>query len=89
MHLARNKLHVTESEQRRVSEVLESTESLPLDLASAARAGELEAALINRGETIDPIDVMIAAITLENDQDLLTRNGKHFSRIPALKIVSY
>lgn len=55
----------------------------------AKKAGELEAELIEQGEIFDLEDIMIAATAIVRNQELLTKNTKHFSRIKELKIKSY
>ena len=53
---------------------------------------ELYAALEERrseGEPIDPEDRMIAAAAISTGTPLLTRNARHFSRIPQLRIETY
>ena len=62
---------------------------LNLDKDSAILAGKIEANLIKKGEIIDLEDIMIGAIAIINDETLITRNIKHFSKIKNLKIQSY
>lgn len=57
----------------------------PLDLSSSRIAGEISARLLAKGVMIDYRDAMIAAIAIENDLTLVTRNSFHFSRIKGLK----
>jgi tRNA(fMet)-specific endonuclease VapC len=71
---------------KEASKLLERLEVIPLDLASAQRAGMLAAKLMEKGETIDYRDAMIAGIALENDLVLVTRNKTHFNRIKELKL---
>jgi predicted nucleic acid-binding protein len=72
-----------------VQKLLEKIEVLPLDKASAKRAGELFVDLTTKGQTIDFRDAMIAGIALENNLTLLTRNKAHFSRVKSLKIQTW
>jgi predicted nucleic acid-binding protein len=62
---------------------------LPLDLESAFLAGDIQKELIRKGEIIDPEDCMIAGIALKSNEPLLTRNLKHFKRIPGLQVETY
>jgi len=62
---------------------------LPLNEESAIIAGEIGAQLVIQGETIDAVDIMIGAIAKHNNETLITRNKKHFEKIPGLKIESY
>ena len=52
-------------------------------------AAEIEAELILSGEMIPPVDIMIAAIALQNKEAVLTRNSKHFERISGLEVKTY
>jgi tRNA(fMet)-specific endonuclease VapC len=77
------------SEKKKIMDVLESWGTLVLDSECAARGGNIHGQLINEGQPIDPEDSMIAAIAIVNNETLLTKNTKHFSRVPDLKIEGY
>jgi len=62
---------------------------LSFDLESSFLAGELELDLIINGQIIQPEDIMIASIAMENNETLITKNTKHFEKISGLKIKSY
>jgi predicted nucleic acid-binding protein len=72
-----------------VTAILRGFPIAPLDAAAANPAGEVDADLIKQGAQIDPEDAMIAGIALEFRQPLLTRNVRHFSRVPRLQVESY
>jgi predicted nucleic acid-binding protein len=76
-------------EKGRVLEVLRSLTMLPLDQQSATRGGLIYAQRSREGVEMDPEDAMLAGIAVENHETLLTRNRKHFSAIPELKLESY
>jgi tRNA(fMet)-specific endonuclease VapC len=76
-------------EKRQLKEFLSSITVLPLDQKSALLAGEINAELITGGEMIEITDVQIAAVTITHQQTLVTRNTKHFSRVPRLDIEKY
>lgn len=83
-------LNTRGSQQKQlIDKIKASAILLPLDHESATRAGEIEAELILAGETIPPVDIMIGAIALQNNEALLTRNAKHFQRIPGLEVKTY
>lgn len=83
-------LSVRSAEERgKVLEVLRALTQLPLDLQSATRAGLIYAERSREGVEMDPEDAMLAGIAVENHEPLLTRNRKHFSGIPDLKLESY
>ena len=78
-----------EHEKERVMDALTSVRILGLDGKSAAKAGEVQGALIKAGKMIDPEDAMIAGIALLYNEVVLTRNEEHFSRVPGLKLERY
>jgi len=78
-----------EKEKERVIEFISSFIVLDLDKDSAIKSGEIEAELTKKGAMIQGEDIMIAAIALQNNETLITRNKKHFERVPGLKIEGY
>jgi len=75
--------------ERIESEILPRVQVLPLAMSEALRAGDLLAALTKRGEPIGFEDVLISATALENGLTTVTRNLKHFTRIPGLLAESW
>jgi tRNA(fMet)-specific endonuclease VapC len=70
---------------KRISrEILSHVDILPLGEAEGIRAGDLLATLEARGEPIGMEDVWIGATALEHQLTVVTRNLKHFRRIPGL-----
>lgn len=59
---------------------------LPLDAESARRAADVRRLLDGKGTTIGMADSLIAGICLHEGGVLITRNTKHFSRVPELKL---
>jgi predicted nucleic acid-binding protein len=78
-----------EKEKKKVMKTLLAVPVLDLKKESSSRAGLIYADLKKKGQTLDPTDCMIAAVTLENNEVLLTSNEKHFSRVKGLKIEGY
>ena len=76
-------------EKDKVLEVLRSLTQLSLDQQSATRGGLIYAQRSREGVEMDPEDAMLAGIAVENHETLLTRNKRHFSGIPDLKLESY
>lgn len=62
---------------------------LPLGHDEAERGGLIQKQLKTTGKTIDPEDCMIASIALEHKKKIVTRNGKHFEKIPGISVVTY
>ena len=64
---------------------LRSVDVLSLNRSIMQRFGRVRGDLRRRGELIGDPDILIAATALYYDLTLLTRNRKHFQRIPLLK----
>ena len=58
--------------------------TVPLDLPSALRGGEVAATLRRRGQDIGMADCLQAGICLRHDLPLATRNRRHFERVAGL-----
>lgn len=54
---------------------------------SVKLAGEIRAKLATKGETVDIRDLFIGTIALANGFSIKTSNLKHFTKIPALKVI--
>ena len=79
----------SEAEGEKIRETISSLTQVPLDAPSASRAGLVYARKVREGTKIDAEDAMLAGIALENNQPVLTRNKKHFSGIPGLRVEEY
>ncbi|MFQ6123553.1 MAG: type II toxin-antitoxin system VapC family toxin [Candidatus Heimdallarchaeota archaeon] len=66
--------------------LLNSNNLLDFTLESSRRSGEILSELLHRGTPIDLRDAIIAGITIVSEYTLVTRNEKHFRRIPGLRI---
>ena len=62
---------------------------LPFGYSTALIYGELVGELERRGETISEMDALIASVALECGERMVTRNLKHFQRVPNLKVESF
>lgn len=63
---------------------------ITIDKNSCNRASEIYWYLKKNGKIIDKFDCMIAGIFLSNGiNKIITRNSKHFEKIPGLKVLSY
>jgi tRNA(fMet)-specific endonuclease VapC len=62
---------------------------LPFDTAAARRFGELKAELERRGEPLAEPDLRIAAIAVSRGLTLVTRNVRHFRRVPGLVVENW
>jgi tRNA(fMet)-specific endonuclease VapC len=71
---------------RGLRQFLRGKRLLPLTKPIMERFGVLRGHLQRRGLTIGDPDLLIAATALEHDLTLLTRNRRHFNRIPDLRL---
>ncbi len=69
-----------------VGELLAALPCLPLDEPGADAAAEIRRALERDGVGIGMADSLIAGIVVDNHAVLLTRNRRHFERVPGLAL---
>lgn len=72
-------------------EIQETVEDLtisivPLDEVIVKRYAKLKADFEKKGKRLDEFDLLIAATALSLDLTLVSKNRKHFQRIPQLKL---
>ncbi|HEX2162470.1 MAG TPA: PIN domain-containing protein [Thermoanaerobaculia bacterium] len=77
-----------EREERRVRDLLAALPVLPLDGAAADAAATVRRELRSRGEDVGMADSLIAGIALAAGAELFTRNRRHFSRVPSLRLAA-
>lgn len=78
----------SEKQSQSVTDLLAGLALLPFDAMAAEAASETRRALETAGKTIGMADYLIAGIALSRDLPLLTRNRKHFERVPGLVIAA-
>ena len=69
-----------------VEALLNGLTVLPLDISCARRAGQIRRDLERAGRPIGMADSLIAGIAVEHDAILITRNRKHYERVPGLRL---
>ncbi|AIF82353.1 putative nucleic acid-binding protein, contains PIN domain [Candidatus Nitrososphaera evergladensis SR1] len=74
-----------QKEAAKVKRLLDLLELITLDRESARMVGELDATTI-KSKPIGETDLLIASIALSNKQPLVTKNRKHFERVPGLQV---
>ena len=62
---------------------------LPFDSAAASAYADLRVRLEGAGRPLDDPDLRIASIALARDLTLVTGNGRHFERIPGLRVENW
>ena len=70
-------------------EILPFVRWLEFEEAAALRAGHLQAELHRAGQLVDVEDIQIAATALSQDFTLVSRNTRHFERMPGLKLENW
>ncbi len=75
-------------QQASLAQILGIVDVIPFDVTASEHAAQLWNFLRSQGQLIGVMDTHIAGICLSQNLPLLTRNTKHFQRVPELKIVS-
>lgn len=76
----------TEPEREEVRNLLAEALVFPVDLLAADRAAEVDRQLRTQGIRLATGDTLIAGICLHRQLRLLTRNRRHFDRVPGLVV---
>lgn len=79
----------TDDELEKIRTLLEGLTPENFDVEDGKISGKINAALTKKGRTIDLEDVMIAAISLNAEQTILTRNSEHFKRVEGTEVEIY
>ncbi len=78
--------HSNPEKYEEVAEFLARFSVLDLTFEASQKAAEIHEVLKSQGLLVDMGDILIAAVVIANNETLLTRNTKHFERIPGLKL---
>ena len=70
----------------RLQQVLAPMETVGLDFDTAVIFGNLRSTFERAGMRLADFDLLIAATALRHDLTLVTRNRRHFARIPDLRL---
>jgi tRNA(fMet)-specific endonuclease VapC len=73
-------------QEKLIAQLLDALPCLPLDGAAADVAARVRRDLERDGRAIGMGDSLIAGITVANKGILLTRNRRHFERVPGLSL---
>lgn len=79
----------TKRQHRSISDLLTVLPLLSFDEKAADLAALTRLELERQGQRIGMADLMIAGIVLAHGTRLLTRNRRHFERIPRLELVDF
>ncbi len=75
-------------EETVVRQLLAGLATLPVDEAAADQAAVVRKSLERRGESIGMADSLIAGVVMAAGGSLLTRNRRHFERVPELSLAA-
>jgi predicted nucleic acid-binding protein len=70
-------------------EALDTVERVPLGDREARTAVRIQHRLLDRGERIGAVDVLIAGTAVARDVPVLTRNADEFERVEELAVETY
>lgn len=76
-------------EQEAIETALSATEIVGFEESTAKIFGRIVGRLEAQGLVISDMDALIASIALERDELPVTRNEKHFTRVPGLRVEGY
>ncbi len=76
-----------EKEMEKIEATIHSLQWLNYDVIASQMAGELMSKLSQQGQKIGDLDTITAGIALRHNQNtIITKNKKHFEKIPNLKL---
>lgn len=75
-----------EWERRKIAHALRGVVEYDVSPAIAQLAGYLDGSLAAQGQQIGPLDTLIAATAVHHGEPLMTRNVRHFARIPDVEL---
>jgi predicted nucleic acid-binding protein len=75
--------------ERFLTELMSILDICPITSSIARRAGRLDGALAKVGENLAFPDILIGVTALELSYSIITRNLRHFQRIPGLTVVQH
>lgn len=78
-----------EKHQQHFDATVNRIEVVPLGVAESHTAVSIQHNLLDRGEQIGEVDVLIAGTAVERGEDVLTRNVDEFVRVKGLDVVTY
>ncbi|MFQ5910246.1 MAG: type II toxin-antitoxin system VapC family toxin [Thermoplasmata archaeon] len=76
-------------EHQRVDELVRNMGHISLSMELAPAIGQISAEMERAGTPIGDFDIMIAVMTTEAGETLITRNVKHFERIPGVSVETW
>ena len=78
-----------EQHRERYNDVVDDLDVIPFGIDAARQATTIQHELVDHGERIGAVDVLIAGTAVERDEDVLTRNVDEFERVRGLSVETY
>ena len=75
-------------QQVALEQILRRVNVQALDMEASQRAASLWRSLAEGGRLIGAMDILSAAVRLDHDLPLLTRNVDHYRRVPGLRVIT-
>lgn len=85
LHYGANRSTKPKKSRIEVDSLLGSMDVLGFEIPAARASAKIQAELMDTGNPVNILDVLIAGIVMENNEELLTRNVNHFNKIKGLK----
>jgi tRNA(fMet)-specific endonuclease VapC len=85
LHYGANRSAKPEKSRKEVNSLLRSMDILGFEMPEILASATIQAELMNTGNPVNILDVLIAGIVIKNNEELLTRNVNHFNKITGLK----
>jgi predicted nucleic acid-binding protein len=79
----------TKENIKKIEQFLKKVEILDLNVAIMKIYAKISADLRKKGEIIGDYDELIASITIHHKESLITRNVRHYERIPKLSFQNW
>ena len=78
-----------QAHQAGLDELLESIDIAPLTVGVMRQFASIRGALRQQGQIIPDMDILIAATAIEHDLTLISRNRRHFERVPGPQLYEF
>ena len=82
-------IHAKKDEETKIIDTINKCHALNITKEVAIKAGYIERSLMEDGNQIGIIDSLISATAIVNNKTIITKNIKHFKKVPGLKVEGY
>ena len=91
LHLGVRNSSKPRKEQKKIETFMDKIlgNRIPYNWENGKKSAEIQSGLEDQGTMIEIPDILIAGITAESGEKILTRNTKHFKEIEGIKVESY